>query len=110
MVALISPLNSLEASPKASFIIVEMWPTYLLNRTVVPEVLPISFLSQTLPAFCLHFNISVMETLDSAELLMEDQAWLNYLWDFKTRGIDLDFSSTVRIANSKLELSQLLFY
>jgi len=35
----------------------------------------------------------VMETLDSAELLMEDQAWLNYLWDFETRGINLDLSS-----------------
>ena len=23
-----------------------------------------------------------METLDYAELLMEDQAWLDYLWDF----------------------------
>ena len=39
--------------------------------------------------------LSVMETLDSAELLMEDQAWLDYLWDFETRGIDLDFSSIV---------------
>jgi len=35
----------------------------------------------------------VMETLDFTELLIEDQAWLNYLWDFETRGIDLDFSS-----------------
>ena len=34
-----------------------------------------------------------METLDSAELLMEDQAWLDYLWDFETREIDLDFFS-----------------
>jgi len=33
-----------------------------------------------------------METLDSAELLMEDQVWLDYLWDFETRGIYLDFS------------------
>ena len=33
-----------------------------------------------------------METLDSTELLMEDQVQLDYLWDFKTRGIDLDFS------------------
>jgi len=24
---------------------------------------------------------------------MEDQAWLDYLWDFKTREIDLDLSS-----------------
>ena len=38
---------------------------------------------------------AVMETLDSAELLMEDQAWLDYLWDFETRWIDLDFSSTI---------------
>ena len=36
---------------------------------------------------------SVMETLDPTELLIEDQVWLNYLWDFETRGIDLDFSS-----------------
>jgi len=35
----------------------------------------------------------VMETLDFAKLLMEDQVWLNYLWDFETRGINLDFSS-----------------
>jgi len=35
----------------------------------------------------------VMETLDSTELLMEDQAWLDYLWDFKTREINLDLSS-----------------
>ena len=35
----------------------------------------------------------VMETLDSTELLMEDQAWLDYLWDFETREIDLDLSS-----------------
>ena len=34
-----------------------------------------------------------METLDSSELLMEDQAWLDYLWDFETRGINLDLSS-----------------
>jgi len=34
-----------------------------------------------------------METLDSPELLMEDQVWLDYLWDFETRGIGLDFSS-----------------
>jgi len=33
-----------------------------------------------------------METLDSAELLIEDQVWLGYLWDFETREIDLDFS------------------
>jgi len=35
----------------------------------------------------------VMETLDSTELLMEDQAWLDYLWDFETRGINLHLSS-----------------
>jgi len=35
----------------------------------------------------------VMETLDSTELFMEDQAWLDYLWDFKTREINLDLSS-----------------
>ena len=35
----------------------------------------------------------VMETLDSTELLMEDQAWLDYLWDFETREINLDLSS-----------------
>jgi len=34
----------------------------------------------------------VMETLDSTELLMEDQAWLDYLWDFETREINLDLS------------------
>ena len=31
-----------------------------------------------------------MGILDTPELLIEDQVWLNYLWDFKTRGIDLD--------------------
>jgi len=35
----------------------------------------------------------VMETLDSTELFMEDQAWLDYLWDFETREIDFDCSS-----------------
>jgi len=40
-----------------------------------------------------YFVILVMETLDSTELLMEDQAWLDYLWDFKTREINLDLSS-----------------
>jgi len=35
----------------------------------------------------------VIETLDSTELLMEDQAWLDYLWDFETREINLDLSS-----------------
>jgi len=35
----------------------------------------------------------VTETLDSTELLMEDQTWLDYLWDFETRGINLDLSS-----------------
>ena len=34
----------------------------------------------------------VMETLDSTELLMEDQTWLDYLWDFEIRGINLDLS------------------
>jgi len=34
-----------------------------------------------------------METPDSAELLMEDQVWLGYLWDLETREINLDFSS-----------------
>ena len=38
---------------------------------------------------------TVMETLDSAELLIEDQTQLNYLWDFETRKINLDFSSTL---------------
>jgi len=36
---------------------------------------------------------NVMETLDSTELLMEDQTWLDYLWDFETREINLDLSS-----------------
>ena len=36
---------------------------------------------------------SVMETLDSTELFMEDQTWLDYLWDFETRGINLDLPS-----------------
>jgi len=40
-------------------------------------------------------RVSITETLDSAELLIEDQVWLDYLWDFETRGIDLDFSSTL---------------
>ena len=35
----------------------------------------------------------VMETLDSTELLIEDQVWLDYLWDFKTREINLNLSS-----------------
>ena len=35
----------------------------------------------------------VIETLDFTELLMEDQVWLDYLWDFETKGIDFDFSS-----------------
>jgi len=33
---------------------------------------------------------NIIETLDSPELLMEDQVWLDYLWDFEMRGIDLD--------------------
>jgi len=36
-----------------------------------------------------------METLDSAELPIEDQVWLDYLWDFETRGIILSFSSVL---------------
>jgi len=35
----------------------------------------------------------VMETPDSTELFMEDQTWLDYLWDFETRGINLDLPS-----------------
>jgi len=31
-----------------------------------------------------------METLDSPEILRENQVWLDYFWDFETRGIDLD--------------------
>jgi len=38
-------------------------------------------------------SMSVMESLDSIEILMEDQAWLDYLWDFEIRGIDFDLSS-----------------
>ena len=34
-----------------------------------------------------------MEILDSPELSMEDQIWLDYFWDFEKRGIDLNFSS-----------------
>jgi len=37
--------------------------------------------------------LGVMETLDSTELFMEDQTWLDYLWDFETRGINLDLPS-----------------
>jgi len=36
-----------------------------------------------------------METLDSTELFMEDQTWLDYLWDFETRGINLDLPSDI---------------
>ena len=36
---------------------------------------------------------TVMETLDSTELFMEDQTWLDYLWDFETREINLDLPS-----------------
>jgi len=39
------------------------------------------------------YNNNVMETLDSTELFMEDQIWLDYLWNFETRGINLDLSS-----------------
>jgi len=42
---------------------------------------------------CERERACVMETLDSTELLMEDQAWLDYLWDFETREINLDLSS-----------------
>jgi len=38
-------------------------------------------------------RVYVMETLDSTELFMEDQTWLDYLWDFETRGINLDLPS-----------------
>ena len=37
-------------------------------------------------------GLIVMETLDSTELLMENQAQLNYLQDFETREINLDLS------------------
>ena len=37
--------------------------------------------------------VIVMETLDSTELFMEDQIWLDYLWDFETREINLDLPS-----------------
>jgi len=40
-----------------------------------------------------HLRKPVMETLDSTELFMEDQTWLDYLWDFETRGINLDLPS-----------------
>jgi len=30
-----------------------------------------------------------MEILDSPKLFMEDQVWLDSLWDFKTRGIEI---------------------
>jgi len=38
---------------------------------------------------------SVIETLDSPEILRENQVWLDYLWDFKTRGINLDSPSII---------------
>ena len=41
----------------------------------------------------LELPSTVMETLDSTELFMEDQTWLDYLWDFETRGINLDLPS-----------------
>ena len=41
----------------------------------------------------INAQLPVMETLDSTELFMEDQTWLDYLWDFETRGINLDLSS-----------------
>jgi len=37
----------------------------------------------------------VMETLDSPEILRENQVWLDYLWDFETRGINLDSPSRI---------------
>ena len=37
--------------------------------------------------------VIVMETLDSTELFMENQTWLDYLWDFETREINLDLPS-----------------
>jgi len=36
-----------------------------------------------------------METLDSPEILRENQVWLDYLWDFETRGINLNSSSII---------------
>jgi len=44
----------------------------------------------------------VMETLDSPEILRENQVWLNYLWDFETRGIDLD--SPLMISSPGLDI------
>jgi len=41
----------------------------------------------------INAQLPVMETLDSTELFMEDQTWLDYLWDFETRGINLDLPS-----------------
>ena len=45
------------------------------------------------PEFFTINALDVMETLDSTELFMEDQTWLDYLWDFETRGINLDLPS-----------------
>jgi len=36
-----------------------------------------------------------METLDSPEILRENQVWLDYLWDFETREIDLGSPSMI---------------
>jgi len=36
-----------------------------------------------------------MEIIENLEFLMEDQIWLDYLWDFKTREIDLNSSSII---------------
>ena len=48
---------------------------------------------QRVVVVCLPPANSVMETLDSTELFMEDQTWLDYLWDFETKGINLDLPS-----------------
>jgi len=36
-----------------------------------------------------------METLDSPEILRENQIWLDYLWDFETKRINLNSSSMI---------------
>jgi len=43
-----------------------------------------------------------METLDSPEILRENQVWLDYLWYFETRGIDLNF--TLMISSPGLDI------
>ena len=59
------------------------------------EPFPYHPLILNIPRISLHTPIAihVMETLDSTELFMEDQAWLDYLWDFGTRRINLDLPS-----------------